>query len=563
MSDEWPIAGSLLASRYRLAELLEIGGMSQIWRADDELLARPVAVKLPLGAQVVWREARMAAKLQHPNIAAVHDYREAVRPDGSVTPFVVMELLAGESVAARLEREPIGLPEAARIGAAVADALAAAHASGVVHRDIKPGNVMLTPTGVKILDFGISATAGEPDDDESGSTFGTPAYVAPERLDGMPSEPATDVYGLGVLLFEMVTGDPPYPVDTWEELAEARAGKGPSPLPADLPVAFRDLVGRCLDESPEARPTAAEVRFDLTALWLKPEPARSLPTSDRPTQAAPSRSAFPATTAASASRTPSISPAFPPSAFHGHSTSAPSRDFPTSATPARNEPFAPGETRDSAPGYAAGRAVPSARRATTAADASAGVRAAGAGRAGAGGPGARGRAPATTLALTKQPPRRLALIVGVTALVAALAGSFAVINWPSNEKIDASPELPPPPVVVTTTPETVAPTTTTPPPTSSSPTPKPTPTLSFDDAVSRFRAAVERGAAGGDIRSDVATDLLNLLQPLTRSGDNAGDQVDALRRKINDRAGEGSVSSSQAALLRSRLADVDRAARTL
>ncbi|XVU22389.1 protein kinase domain-containing protein [Actinoplanes sp. CA-054009] len=550
MSEEWPIAGSLLASRYRLAELLEIGGMSQIWRADDELLARPVAVKLPLGAQVVWREARMAAKLQHPNIAAVHDYREAVRPDGSVTPFVVMELLAGESVAARLEREPIGLPEAARIGAAVADALAAAHASGVVHRDIKPGNVMLTPTGVKILDFGISATAGEPDDDESGSTFGTPAYVAPERLDGMPSEPATDVYGLGVLLFEMVTGDPPYPVDTWEELAEARAAGGPAPLPADLPAAFRELVARCLDESPTARPAADEVRFDLTALWLKPEPAYFAPSGDRPTQPGSPAAAIPPQSAASG----------PPS-----SAGSPDR----LASSARYGRFVPSEGADPSTGFAPGRAVPASRApisgrsgtpnrtgATNRADAT--NRASATGRA-----GATGRAPAATLALTRPPGRRLALIVGVTALVAALVGSFAVINWPRSEKIDANPELPPPPVVVTTTPEATVPTTTTPPPTSSSPTPKPTPTLSFDDAVSRFRTAVERGAAGGDIRSDVATDLLNLLQPLTRGGDNAGDQVEALRRKINDRAGEGSVSSAQAALLRSRLADVDKAARTL
>ncbi|MEV4347580.1 protein kinase [Actinoplanes sp. NPDC049596] len=518
MSEDWPIAGTLLASRYRLAELLEIGGMSQIWRADDELLARPVAVKLPLGAQVVWREARMAAKLQHPNIAAVHDYREAVRPDGSVTPFVVMELLAGESVAARLEREPIGLAEAARIGAAVADALAAAHASGVVHRDIKPGNVMLTPTGVKILDFGISATAGEPDDDESGSTFGTPAYVAPERLDGMPSEPATDVYGLGVLLFEMVTGDPPYPVDTWEELAEARANGGPRQLPADLPPAFRELVGRCLDESPAERPAADEVRFDLTALWLKPAPAffGPAPASAPLAALSPDPSPARATTASSAS-----------SSRAGASSSRAGASSPRAGA---------SSPRAGASDYTPGRAVP-----------------------------ASGRAPATTLALTKPPARRLALALGVTALVVALGGLFAIVNWPSSEPaIDANPELPAPPVVTSTLASplaTIEPTT--PPPTSSSPTPKPSPTISFDDAVSRFRSAVERGAAGGDIRSDVATDLLNLLQPLTRSGGDTGNQVDQLRRKINDRAGEGSVSSAQAAVLRSRLADLDKAARTM
>jgi serine/threonine protein kinase len=471
VSEDWPIAGTLLAARYRLVELLEIGGMSQIWRAEDELLGRPVAVKLPLGTQVVWREARMAAKLQHPNIAAVHDYREAVRPDGSVTPFVVMELLAGESVAARLSREVIGLPEAARIGAAVADALAAAHASGVVHRDIKPGNVMLTPTGVKILDFGISATAGEPDDDASGSTFGTPAYVAPERLDGMPAEPATDVYGLGVLLFEMVTGDPPYPVDTWEELAEARAGGPPRPLPPEVPDAFRELVDRCLDESPSDRPAAAEVRFDLTALWLKP----TAPDFFRPV---------------------------PAEGWNGPAHADPG---PADSSKSR------AEDAGVVNGYVPGRVA------------------------------ASGRAPATTIALTRPPARRLTLVVSVVALVVALGGVFAIVNWP-RQTIDANPELPPP-VVVTSEPvrplDTPGPTT--PAPTSASPSPKSSPKLSFDDAVSRFRSAVEKGAAGGDIRSDVATDLLNLLQPLTRSGGDVDHQVSQLRR----------------------LADLDRAATTL
>ncbi|MFI6072384.1 protein kinase [Actinoplanes sp. NPDC051343] len=297
MSSDWPVASALMAGRYRLVSLLETGGMAEIWRAEDELLDRPVAVKLPTGPQVVWREARMAARLSHPGIAAVHDYREAVRPDGTVVPFVVMELLTGESVAARVDRELIGWAEAAHIGAAVADALAAAHASGVVHRDIKPGNVMLTPNGVKILDFGISVAAGEPDDDDTGATFGTPAYVAPERLDGMPAEPATDVYGVGVLLFEMVTGDPPYPVETWEELAAARVN-GPSELPQSLPADFRDVVDRCLDADPAGRPTAARLRADLLAVALRSRPpapaaAAVVPAADRAVSLAVSPAAGP------------------------------------------------------------------------------------------------------------------------------------------------------------------------------------------------------------------------------------------------------------------------------
>ncbi|MBG0562927.1 serine/threonine-protein kinase [Actinoplanes aureus] len=277
MHDVWPASGVLLASRYRLVTLLETGGMAQVWRAVDELLDRPVAVKLPAGdtraAHLAWREARLAARLSHPGIAAVHDYREAVRPDGSVAPFVVMELLSGETVAARLVEGPMPWGEAVSIGTAVAAALAAAHAAGVVHRDIKPGNVMLCPDGVKLLDFGISAAAGEPDDDDTGATFGTPAYAAPERLDGKPAEPATDLYGLGVLLFEMVAGEPPYCVDTWEELAAAQA-TGPSRLPDGLPAGLRDLIYRCLDDDPYRRPSAADARKALARL-IPSTPARS------------------------------------------------------------------------------------------------------------------------------------------------------------------------------------------------------------------------------------------------------------------------------------------------
>ncbi|UQU67917.1 serine/threonine protein kinase [Couchioplanes caeruleus] len=281
MTHDWPAAGDLLARRYRLVALLESGGMADIWRAEDELLERPVALKLPTDTtatsaealHLAWKEARLAARPAHPGIAVVHDYNGAVRPDRSVAPFVVMELLTGETLAARVERAPLSWREAARLGTAVAEALAAAHASGVVHRDIKPGNVMLTPTGVKILDFGISAITGEPDDDETGATFGTPAYVAPERLDGKPAEPATDVYGLGVLLYEMVAGQPPYPVDTWEELEQARRTRRPE-LPPDLPAGFRKLVADCLGDEPGLRPTAEEAADRLALLGAEPPPPR-------------------------------------------------------------------------------------------------------------------------------------------------------------------------------------------------------------------------------------------------------------------------------------------------
>jgi serine/threonine-protein kinase len=197
VTDDWPSAGTRLAFRYRLVARIQAGGMAVVWRARDELLGREVALKLLAGPlagsrgvfDLVRREARAAARLSHPNVTAVHDYGEAVRPDGAVAPFVVMELLDGHMLAGRLERGPLPWPEAAAIGADIADGLAAIHRSGIVHRDVTPGNVMLTPGGVKVVDFGISAAIGEPDEDSSGSTFGTPAYVAPERLDGLAEEP--------------------------------------------------------------------------------------------------------------------------------------------------------------------------------------------------------------------------------------------------------------------------------------------------------------------------------------------------------------------------------------
>jgi hypothetical protein len=505
MSDDWPSTGILLAARYRLAERLETGGMADVWRADDELLGRPVAVKLPNGAHVAWREARMAAKLSHPSIAAVHDYREAVRPDGTVAPFVVLELLAGETVAARLVRDPVTLDEAARIGAAVAGALAAAHAGGVVHRDIKPGNVMLTPNGVKILDFGISAPAGEEDFDDTGATFGTPAYVAPERLDGMPAVPATDVYGLGVLLFEMVTGSPPYPVDTWEELAAARAS-GPGTLPESLPADFRTLVDRCLDDDPQARPSADEVRFSLTALWL----------AER-----------------SASWSAVVAPAAPAAAIWRGPAARRVTHAPSAPREIERSPSMPGTTGQ-------GPAVPG----------TSGYRA--------------GRAAASTLPMTPTPDRRLAVTVALIALVVAVAGVFVLVNWQRRSTVDAQPAPTGTAASTATATAAVPPAPAgTPPATSPPPTVSPTPTLVFADAVSRMRSAVEDGAADGEIRDDVALDLLNLIRPLALTdGRDVATQVALLRLKITQRLGEGGLQPARAEVLRARLTDLDQAAGT-
>ncbi|MEV4692047.1 serine/threonine-protein kinase [Micromonospora echinospora] len=275
-------AGRLLARRYRLIDRIGAGGMSVIWRARDEVLDRVVAVKVlapSLAADARFRdmvreEARSAAQLDHPHVTAVHDYGETVAPDGSITSFVVMELLAGEELEHRLTEGPLQWPAAVETGAQVAEALAAAHRLGIVHRDVTPANVMMTRTGAKVLDFGIATRIGTPDDDEDGGTFGTPAYVAPERLDGAPAQPATDVYSLGVLLFETLTGHPPYPAETWEQLSVALA-ESPEPsldgVPG-LPGPVAEICLRCLARDPRQRPTARRVAAVLRDQMLPADP---------------------------------------------------------------------------------------------------------------------------------------------------------------------------------------------------------------------------------------------------------------------------------------------------
>ncbi|MGN9812233.1 protein kinase domain-containing protein [Micromonospora sp. BQ11] len=272
--------GRLLADRYRLVDQIGAGGMSVIWRARDEVLDRSVALKVlapSLAADARFRdmvraEARSAAKLVHPHVTSVHDYGETVAPDGTIMSFVVMELLVGEELELRLTEGPLPWQEAVRIGAQVADALAAAHRLGIVHRDITPSNVMMTPAGAKVLDFGIATRIGAPDEDEDGETFGTPAYVAPERLDGAPAQPATDIYSLGVLLHEALTGRVPYPADTWEQLSAALADDGPPTrveVPG-LPPEVADICLRCLSRNPAERPTARQVAAALSPI---PRPA--------------------------------------------------------------------------------------------------------------------------------------------------------------------------------------------------------------------------------------------------------------------------------------------------
>ncbi|MDT0531206.1 serine/threonine-protein kinase [Micromonospora sp. DSM 115977] len=262
----------LLGERYRLIEQLGAGGMSVVWRGYDEVLGRQVAVKVlasRLAADRAFRhririEAQAAARLCHPNITNVYDYGESEQV-GLTVPYVVMELVDGESLTGRLRRGSLPWREAVTIGAEVTSALATAHARGVVHRDVTPGNVMLTATGVKVVDFGISALVGEKEKGPDGTLLGTPAYLAPERLDNGQVSPATDVYAVGLLLYRMLTGRLPWQASTTTQMLRAHMYNEPEPMPPvpGLPDEVRELVSRCLAKRPGDRPATAEVARTL------------------------------------------------------------------------------------------------------------------------------------------------------------------------------------------------------------------------------------------------------------------------------------------------------------
>ncbi|MBB4745522.1 serine/threonine-protein kinase [Actinoplanes octamycinicus] len=275
----------LLAGRYRLVERLGAGGMSVVWRGFDEVLGRQVAVKVlppstsadPSFRRRLRAEAQAAARLSHPHITNVYDYGEATTVDGEPVPYVVMELVDGESLAAVLSRaRTLPWNTAVRISADVAAALAAAHARGIVHRDVTPANVMLTAAGAKVVDFGISALIGENDTDPDGSLLGTPAYLAPERLEGGQVSPATDVYAVGLLIYRMLIGQLPWDVGTTTALLRAHQYTEPEPLPPvdGLPAEVDALIGRCLEKRPADRPPTAEVAHLLAGIAAGAPPAQ-------------------------------------------------------------------------------------------------------------------------------------------------------------------------------------------------------------------------------------------------------------------------------------------------
>ncbi|MET8252720.1 serine/threonine-protein kinase [Micromonospora sp. NPDC005197] len=254
----------LLAGRYRLLERLGSGGMSAVHRAYDEVLERDVAVKVLVASdanarQRIRAEAKAAARLSHPYVTGVYDFGESV-VDGVQVPFVVLELLNGVTLEQRLAAGPLPPRAALRVCAEVATALAAAHAQELVHRDVKPSNVMLTPTGAKVLDFGIAAAVGDPEIDFDGRLLGTPAYLAPERLAAGEVLPACDVYALGLLLHRTLTGRLPWATEAQTAMLRAHVHVEPDPLPEidGVPAEIHRLYRWCLARDPADRPSAAD-----------------------------------------------------------------------------------------------------------------------------------------------------------------------------------------------------------------------------------------------------------------------------------------------------------------
>ncbi|KAB2352350.1 serine/threonine-protein kinase [Actinomadura rudentiformis] len=305
-------APGLLADRYRLIEVLGGGGMAEVWRAEDAFLGRPVAIKLlrpdapaihaiaaaqaqpahsPAGPAAVgqaWREAQGAARLVHPNVVQIYDVDTA---DGQ--PFLVMELVDGHDLAAVLhQRGPLPPAEVAAIGAQAARALAAAHAAGLVHRDVKPGNLLYAPDGtVKLTDFGIASPldGSVPGDRTAARTpgplVGTAAYVSPEQVNGHPATPASDLYALGCVLYELLTGQPPFTADATPALLhhhQATAPTAPS-HPRDVtPAHLQDIILQLLAKDPSQRlQDATLVASVLEALG---QPAANPTASSQPHQ---------------------------------------------------------------------------------------------------------------------------------------------------------------------------------------------------------------------------------------------------------------------------------------
>ena len=287
-----PLAGQLYGGRYRLVSLIATGGMGEVWVATDEVILRDIAIKIlrpeylsdPNFLERFRTEARHAAMVNHEGIANVFDYGE----DGG-SAYLVMEKVPGESLAKVLETET-SLPEnkVLNIIAQTARALHAAHTQGLVHRDVKPGNLLITPDNdVKITDFGIARVADQVNLTATGQVMGTVQYLAPEQATGKPATASTDIYALGVVAYEALAGRRPFTGESQMAIAMSHINDAPPALPDFVSPAVAALVMNCLAKKPEERP-ASGLALAKRAEALLNGTAPSASASDTATRVMPS-----------------------------------------------------------------------------------------------------------------------------------------------------------------------------------------------------------------------------------------------------------------------------------